>query len=37
MPASDGGWGGAYGWNGWVAPRSYRAIRHVPGYRFRRD
>jgi hypothetical protein len=30
------GWGGAYGWNGWVAPRGHRAIRYVPGYRFRR-
>ena len=31
------GWGGAYGWNGWVAPRSARAIRYVPRYRFRRS
>jgi hypothetical protein len=30
------GWGGAYGWNGWVAPRSYGAMRVPPGYRFRR-
>jgi hypothetical protein len=30
------GWGGAYGWNGWVAPRSYGAMRIPPGYRFRR-
>jgi hypothetical protein len=29
------GWGGAYGWNGWIAPRSYGAIRVAPGYRFR--
>jgi hypothetical protein len=30
------GWGGAYGWNGWVVPRSYRAAGVAPGYRFRR-
>ena len=30
------GWGGTYGWNGWVAPRSYGAMRIPPGYRFRR-
>src|SRR5258708_2822233 len=30
------GWGGTYGWNGWVAPRSYGAMRDAPGYRFRR-
>jgi hypothetical protein len=30
------GWGGAYGWNGWVAPRSSRSIRQVPKYRFKR-
>jgi hypothetical protein len=30
------GWGGAYGWNGWVAPRG-RPLRYVPGYRFRGD
>ena len=29
------GWGGAYGWNGWVAPRSSRPLRVAP-YRFRR-
>jgi hypothetical protein len=31
------GWGGAYGWNGWVAPRSSRALRHAPNARFRRS
>jgi hypothetical protein len=30
------GWGGAYGWNGWVAPRDYGAMHIPPGYRFRR-
>jgi hypothetical protein len=30
------GWGGTYGWNGWIAPRSYGAMRIAPGYRFRR-
>ena len=30
------GWGGAYGWNGWVVPRSYRAAGVAPGYRLRR-
>jgi hypothetical protein len=30
------GWGGVYGWNGWVVPRGYRAMRAPPGYRFRR-
>ena len=30
------GWGGFYGWNGWVVPRSYRSMRIGPGYRFRR-
>jgi hypothetical protein len=30
------GWGGVYGWNGWVVPRSYRAARMAPGQRFRR-
>jgi hypothetical protein len=29
------GWGGTYGWNGWIVPRSYRAARMPPGYRFR--
>jgi hypothetical protein len=29
------GWGGVYGWNGWVVPRSYRAARMGPGQRFR--
>src|SRR5262249_25884324 len=29
------GWGGAYGWNGWVVPRHYRAARVAPPYRFR--
>jgi hypothetical protein len=29
------GWGGVYGWNGWVVPR-YRTARLAPGYRFRR-
>jgi hypothetical protein len=29
------GWGGLYGWNGWVVPRSYRAARMGPGQRFR--
>jgi hypothetical protein len=29
------GWGGAYGWHGWVLPRSSRALPAVPGYRFR--
>ena len=29
------GWGGAYGWNGWVPPRTSRALR--PGLRFKRD
>jgi hypothetical protein len=28
------GWGGTYGWNGWVVPRHYRAARVVPPYRF---
>ena len=30
------GWGGLYGWNGWVVPRRYRTARLAPGYRFRR-
>jgi hypothetical protein len=30
------GWGGVYGWNGWVAPRSSRAMRVKPSYRYRR-
>jgi hypothetical protein len=30
------GWGGVYGWNGWVVPRSYRALHLPPGSRFRR-
>jgi hypothetical protein len=30
------GWGGPYGWKGWVVPRSYRAARMAPGQRFRR-
>lgn len=30
------GWGGVYGWNGWVAPRSSRAMRVAPAYRYRR-
>jgi hypothetical protein len=30
------GWGGAYGWNGWVVPRSYRAAGFAPGYRLKR-
>jgi hypothetical protein len=30
------GWGGAYGWNGGAAPRSYGAVRIAPGYHFRR-
>jgi hypothetical protein len=29
------GWGGGYGWNGWVVPRTYRGLPAVPGYRFR--
>lgn len=29
------GWGGVYGWNGWILPRSYRAARIAPGQRFR--
>ena len=29
------GWGGGYGWNGWVLPRTYRALPAVPGYRYR--
>jgi hypothetical protein len=29
------GWGGEYGWNGWIAPRSYGTMRAAPGYRFR--
>jgi len=29
------GWGGPYGWNGWVVPRGYRAARIPPGSRFR--
>jgi len=29
------GWGGSYGWNGWVVPRHYRAARVAPPYRFR--
>jgi hypothetical protein len=29
------GWGGAYGWNGWVLPRPHRALPAVPAYRFR--
>ena len=29
------GWGGGYGWNAWVLPRSYRARPAVPGYRYR--
>jgi hypothetical protein len=31
------GWGGVHGWNGWVVPRSYRAVRMAPGQRFRRQ
>jgi hypothetical protein len=31
------GWGGVYGWNGWVVPRSDRAPRLPPGGRFRRS
>ena len=27
------GWGGTYGWNGWVVPRSHRAAGVRPGYR----
>ena len=30
------GWGGLYGWNGWVVPRRHRTARLAPGYRFRR-
>ena len=30
------GWGGAYGWKGWVVPRSHRVVRATPGQRFRR-
>jgi hypothetical protein len=30
------GWGGASGWNGWIAPRNYGAMHVAPGYRFRR-
>jgi hypothetical protein len=30
------GWGGGHGWNNWVVPRTYRAYRHVPAYRWRR-
>ena len=30
------GWGGAYGWNGWVAPRNPRVLRHAPHQRYRR-
>jgi hypothetical protein len=30
------GWGGVYGWNGWVVPRSDRGARIAPGHRFRR-
>jgi hypothetical protein len=29
------GWGGTYGWNGWMVPRTYRVLPVVPGYRFR--
>jgi hypothetical protein len=29
------GWGGGYGWNAWVLPRTYRALPAVPRYRFR--
>lgn len=29
------GWGGSRGWNNWVVPRSYRAYRVAPAYRFR--
>jgi hypothetical protein len=28
------GWGGSYGWNGWVVPRHYRAARVAHPYRF---
>ena len=27
------GWGGVYGWNGWVAPRSSRAMRVTPRFK----
>jgi hypothetical protein len=30
------GWGGGYGWNNWVVPRTYRAYRHPPAFRWRR-
>ena len=30
------GWGGGHGWNNWVIPRTYRAYRHPPAYRWRR-
>ena len=30
------GWGGAYGWNGWVAPRGHRGARYVPKSRYHR-
>jgi hypothetical protein len=29
------GWGGAYGWNGWVVPRSQRAAGAARGSRYR--
>jgi hypothetical protein len=29
------GWGGGYGWNAWVLPRTYRALPAVPRYRSR--
>jgi hypothetical protein len=30
------GWGGSQGWNNWVVPRTYRAYRYPPAYRWRR-
>ncbi len=30
------GWGGGQGWNNWVVPRTYRAYRHPPSFRWRR-